>query len=82
MQRHEIRVLQKLVQIDLADAFANARYPLAQKFKATKTGNPLVVVANHFKSKSSGDDDGTGQGLSNPSRVAQATQLAAWVAEM
>ena len=69
-------------QIDLADAFANARYPLAQKFKATKTGNPLVVVANHFKSKSAGDDDGTGQGLSNPSRVAQATQLAAWVAEM
>lgn len=41
-----------------------------------------MVVANHFKSKGSGEDDGTGQGLSNPSREAQATALTSWVEEM
>ncbi|WP_068396806.1 ExeM/NucH family extracellular endonuclease [Kribbia dieselivorans] len=67
----------------LADgAFANARYPLAQKFKLKKAGSPFVVIANHFKSKGSGFDDGTGQGLSNPSRVAQATALTGWVNEL
>ena len=68
--------------IQLDDAFANARYPLAQKFKALNTGKPFTAVANHFKSKGSGADDGTGQGLSNPSREAQATRLMAWVEEM
>lgn len=68
--------------IDLDDAFANARYPLAQKFKARNTGKPFVLVANHFKSKGSGEDDGTGQGLSNPSREAQARQLTSWAADM
>ena len=63
-------------------AFANARYPLAQKWKAVKTGKPFVTVANHFKSKGSGEDDGTGQGLSNPSREAQARALVAWVGQM
>lgn len=65
-------------QILLDDAFANARYPLAQKFKARHTGKPFVVIANHFKSKGSGADDGTGQGLSNPSREAQARALTTW----
>ncbi|KGN33276.1 hypothetical protein N802_14635 [Knoellia sinensis KCTC 19936] len=65
-------------QILLDDAFANARYPLAQKFKATNSGSPFVVVANHFKSKGSGEDDGTGQGNANPSRIAQAKALSAW----
>ncbi len=69
-------------QILLDDAFANARYPLAQKFKLRRAGSPFVVVSNHFKSKSSGDDDGTGQGLSNPSRVAQAHALTDWVDEV
>ena len=68
--------------IDLDDAFANARYPLAQKFKARNTGKPFTAIANHFKSKGSGPDDGTGQGLSNPSREAQARQLTAWASEM
>lgn len=68
--------------IDLDDAFANARYPLAQKFKARSTGKPFTAIANHFKSKGSGPDDGTGQGLSNPSREAQARQVTAWAAEM
>ena len=34
------------------------------------------MIANHFKSKGSGVDDGTGQGLANPDRIAQATALA------
>ncbi|WP_404383072.1 ExeM/NucH family extracellular endonuclease [Knoellia locipacati] len=65
-------------QILLDGAFANARYPLAQKFKALNAGSPFVVIANHFKSKGSGFDDGTGQGNSNPSRVAQAKALTTW----
>ncbi|WP_151526261.1 ExeM/NucH family extracellular endonuclease [Serinicoccus kebangsaanensis] len=69
-------------QIQLDDAFANARYPLAQKFKAKKTGKPFVAISNHFKSKGSGEDDGTGQGLANPSRVAQSQALTGWVDEM
>lgn len=69
-----------LIQLD--DAFANARYPLAQKFKAKKTGKPFTAIANHFKSKGSGDDDGTGQGLANPSREEQARALTAWASEM
>ena len=68
--------------IQLDDAFANARYPLAQKFKAKKTGKPFTTIANHFKSKGSGEDDGTGQGLSNPSREAQARALTMWASEM
>lgn len=66
-------------QILLDGSFANARYPLAQKFKIKNGGKPFVAVANHFKSKGSGEDDGTGQGLSNPSREAQATALTNWV---
>lgn len=65
-------------QILLDEAFANARYPLAQKFKAKNSGSPFVVVANHFKSKGSGVDDGTGQGNSNPSRIAQARAVTTW----
>ncbi|KGN38930.1 ExeM/NucH family extracellular endonuclease [Knoellia aerolata] len=65
-------------QILLDGAFANARYPLAQKFKALNAGSPFVVIANHFKSKGSGADDGTGQGNANPSRVAQAKALTTW----
>ncbi|WP_072042070.1 ExeM/NucH family extracellular endonuclease [Nigerium massiliense] len=67
--------------IDVDTAFANARYPLAQKFSVTGSGTQFVVVANHFKSKGSGADDGTGQGLSNPSREAQARQLTSWVGQ-
>ena len=68
--------------IDIDEAFADARYPLAQKFKARNTGKPFVAIANHFKSKGSGADDQTGQGLANPSREAQARQLTAWASEM
>lgn len=63
------------------DAYANARQPLAQKFAATNGRGSFVAVANHFKSKGSGEDDGTGQGKSNPSRTAQAQALIDWSAK-
>jgi len=63
-------------------AFSNARQPLAQKFRSVASGKQFVVVANHFKSKGSGADDGTGQGLSNPSREEQSRALTAWTGQM
>ncbi len=63
------------------DAYANARQPLAQKFVAKDARGSFVAVANHFKSKGSGEDDGTGQGKSNPSRIAQAQALLDWSAK-
>lgn len=63
-------------------AFADARQPLAQKFRAKGTDKEFVAIANHFKSKGSGVDDGTGQGNANPpSREAQADALVSWVNE-
>ncbi len=66
------------------DAFANARYPLAQRFRPAHGGRPFWVVVNHFKSKGCGTpaptgpnaDQGDGQGCFNADRVAQATALA------
>ena len=65
-------------QILLDPAFANARYPFAQMWRVKKTPTTFVTVVNHFKSKGSGEDDGTGQGLSNPAREAQAKALTTW----
>ncbi|WP_454041653.1 ExeM/NucH family extracellular endonuclease [Cellulosimicrobium sp. Marseille-Q8652] len=74
-------------QILLDDpAFVNAREPLAQVFQpadgAESAEDDVLVVANHLKSKGSGDpvlpgdeDSGDGQGAFNASRVAQATAL-------
>ncbi|MBI2243264.1 MAG: ExeM/NucH family extracellular endonuclease, partial [Nocardioides sp.] len=58
-------------------AFADAREPLAQGFKATGApdADAFLVIVNHFKSKGSGVDDGTGQGNANPDRIAQAEAL-------
>ncbi|WP_321573704.1 ExeM/NucH family extracellular endonuclease [Nocardioides sp. Kera G14] len=60
-----------------SDAFASAREPLAQGFKraGAADSDAFLVVVNHFKSKGSGVDDGTGQGNSNPDRIAQAHAL-------
>ena len=57
--------------------FADAREPLAQGFKAAGAPDSaaFAVIVNHFKSKGSGVDDGTGQGNANPDRVAQAEAL-------
>lgn len=61
-----------------ASAFDNAREPLAQAFKRVGDADAdgFAVITNHFKSKGSGVDDGTGQGDSNPDRIAQAEALA------
>ncbi|QCW51074.2 ExeM/NucH family extracellular endonuclease [Nocardioides dongxiaopingii] len=58
-------------------AFDNARQPFAQTFKAVgdEDENGFAVVVNHFKSKGSGENDGTGQGNANPDRVRQAQAL-------
>jgi predicted extracellular nuclease len=58
-------------------AFDNAREPLAQAFRPAggTAAQDFLVIVNHFKSKGSGVDDGTGQGNSNPDRVAQAKAL-------
>ncbi len=49
------------------EAFADAREPLAQAFKAV--GSPdadaFAVIVNHFKSKGSGTPDPDGQGNAN-----------------
>ena len=61
-------------------AFDNARDPLAQVFrrKGAAASSAFAVIVNHFKSKGSGTDDGTGQGNANPDRVAQANALTAF----
>jgi 5'-nucleotidase len=65
-------------------AFHNARDPLAQAFKPLggTDGDDFTVIVNHFKSKGSGFDDGTGQGNANPDRVAQAEALVDFADEM
>ncbi|HET9841940.1 MAG TPA: ExeM/NucH family extracellular endonuclease, partial [Nocardioides sp.] len=57
--------------------FENAREPLAQEFKRKGAfdSDGFLVIVNHFKSKGSGVDDGTGQGNANPDRIAQAQAL-------
>ena len=60
-------------------AFGNAREPIGQVFAPVEGGEEFLFVVNHFKSKGSGTDDGTGQGNANPDRIAQATALEAWV---
>lgn len=64
-------------------AFGNAREPLAQAFKRVGTPNneAFAVIVNHFKSKGSGVNDGTGQGNANPDRVAQAEALVTFADE-
>jgi len=63
--------------VDDAPEFDVARDPLAQAFQPAgrTSASRFLVIVNHFKSKGSGPDDGTGQGNSNPQRVAQAQQL-------
>lgn len=57
--------------------FDNAREPLAQAFKpaGASDSKAFAVIVNHFKSKGSGFDDGTGQGNANPDRIDQAAAL-------
>ncbi len=63
------------------EAFANARPPLAQRFRPAGGGQPFTVVVNHFKSKGctgatgANADQGDGQGCYNADRVEQARAL-------
>lgn len=67
------------------DAVFN-RPPMAQTFVANN-GGEITVVVNHFKSKScrnssgADTDQGDGQGCFNPTRVAQSSALAQWIAD-
>ncbi|MBD8869842.1 ExeM/NucH family extracellular endonuclease [Nocardioides donggukensis] len=63
--------------------FSNAREPLAQAFKAAGASDEdaFGVIVNHFKSKGSGVNDGTGQGNANPDRIAQAQGLSTFADE-
>jgi 5'-nucleotidase len=65
-------------------AFHNARDPLAQAFQPTvgTDDDAFTVIVNHFKSKGSGFDDGTGQGNANPDRVAQAEALVTFAEDL
>jgi predicted extracellular nuclease len=66
--------------------WSNAREPIAQTFSVD--GDRFTVVANHFKSKSTGAatgdnvDTGDGQGQWNGDRTRQAASLAAFVATL
>ncbi len=71
---------------DDGQAFANAREPIGQVFRAKHgKGDKFLFVVNHFKSKGSagpfpGDEDtGDGQGSSVTSRILQAQALRDWI---
>ncbi|MDQ1130776.1 ExeM/NucH family extracellular endonuclease [Microbacterium sp. SORGH_AS_0888] len=67
--------------IDDAEAFQNARQPLAQAFARVGASDDqaFIAIVNHFKSKrasgSRDGDAGDGQGAGNGARVAQAKEL-------
>jgi predicted extracellular nuclease len=70
--------------------FANARTPIAAAFTPRRGGRPVLVVVNHFKSKSgsssaTGDNDedlSQGQGAFNGDRVRQAQALLGWLPDV
>lgn len=69
------------------DAFADRnRQPLLQSFRRHNSSDTFTVVVNHFKSKgscptdgSADQDQGDGQSCWNPTRVAAANDLSAWI---
>jgi len=73
------------------EAFSNARDPLGQAFQRVggNQNTRFVVVANHFKSKGSNPDDGSGnadsgdgQGAWNADRVEQAQALVGFAEQL
>jgi uncharacterized protein len=62
------------------------RPPIAQTFALNENGESVVVVVNHFKSKSCGSASGLdadqhdGQGCYNAKRIEQANALSTWLA--
>lgn len=79
-----VKPIDESVILTDSDAFSNAREPLAQAFQA-RHGNAdtrFLAVVNHFKSKGSDPEDGSGnadsgdgQGAWNEARVGQAEAL-------
>ena len=65
------------------EAFADAREPLAQAFKAVGDvdSDAFAVIVNHFKSKGSGTPDPNGQGNANDRRILQANSLVTFADE-
>ncbi len=64
--------------------FANARTPIAASFSPVRGGAPMVVIVNHFKSKSggtgaTGDNADQGQGAFNGDRIRQAQAVRDWL---
>lgn len=91
-QPAEVQPVGASVILTGAEAFRNAREPLAQAFRAVEAGDGVegtefLAIANHFKSKGSGsgpgnEDAGDGQGASNADRVAQAGALVDFAEEL
>lgn len=65
--------------------FKRSRQPLAQVFRQRQGGGKVLIAVNHLKSKGSCPDSGPdanqkdGQGCWNPTRVASARKMSAWV---
>ncbi|GAB3650639.1 hypothetical protein GCM10027591_08070 [Zhihengliuella somnathii] len=86
-----VKPIDESVILTGSDAFSNAREPLAQAFQ-TKRGNSksrFLAIVNHFKSKGSNPNDGSGnadsgdgQGAWNQARVEQAEALVAFADEL
>jgi len=68
--------------------FRRSRQPLAQLFRQRHSGEKILIVVNHLKSKGSCPDTGDnanqrdGQGCWNPARVAAAKKMSAWAKEL
>lgn len=74
------------VALNDADAFQQARPPIAQTFAEISSGERFTLAVNHFKSKgscpsvaSANGDKGDGQSCWNAGRVESAEALTAWL---
>lgn len=74
------------VALNDADAFQQARPPIAQTFVEISSGERFTLAVNHFKSKgscpsvaSANGDKGDGQSCWNAGRVESAEALTAWL---
>ncbi|HEY8615852.1 ExeM/NucH family extracellular endonuclease [Phenylobacterium sp.] len=84
--RHDVVGIAPGTVIAIDSSAVNDRPTLAVTFEELATGGQFTAVANHLKSKASGSgqnaDKLDGQGRSNADRVAQANQLATFVASL
>jgi predicted extracellular nuclease len=74
--------------LDTATFIHLSRQPLAQQFREYDSGEQFLIAVNHLKSKGgcpdSGDnaDQSDGQGCWNTARMAAASEVAAWAAQL